>query len=98
MNLETIILLSIFLFLISFSYFLKNNDEFPLLVIIFFAATGLNRYHSVLIGDVNWIKVSYAYSIFSLDDALALEALNLFLLGSFFLIISYFFIIKTIDL
>ncbi len=95
MNLETIILLSIFLFLISFSYFLKNNDEFPLLVFIFFAATGLNRYHSVLIGDVNWIKVSYAYSIFSLDDALALEALNLFLLGSFFLIISYIFYNKN---
>ncbi|MDQ3534202.1 MAG: hypothetical protein M3421_01080, partial [Bacteroidota bacterium] len=86
-----IVFISIFLLLTSLAFYFKRNDEFPLIIIFFFLSTGLNRYYAVTEGLANWVDVKYAYSIFYMDDALALSALNLFLLGTSIFVLSYIF-------
>lgn len=89
MPIDIIEILSVILFFIGIYHYLTQNDEFVLLLMAFYYATGLFRYLAVLRGDSQWAIVAYAYDIFDLNDELALEALNYFLLGTAIFSISY---------
>ncbi|CAN5398457.1 hypothetical protein BH23BAC1_BH23BAC1_21060 [soil metagenome] len=91
MDIEFIKVGSILLTFIVIIYFFKKNDEFLIILAFFFLSTGLNRYSTIIKGDLDWVRVNYAYSIFSLDDTLALEALNLFFWGTITFTLSYVF-------
>lgn len=91
MELEIIHIFTYLLLVIAIIYFFKKNDEFLMIIIFFFCATGLNRYSSILTGESEWVNVNYVISLFRFDDFLAVEALNLFLLGSFLFMFSYMF-------
>lgn len=95
MALESIIAITFILIAISVAYYFRRNDEFALLIVLFFVATGLNRYLTVVSGENEWVNVKYAYSIFYFDDVLALEALNLFLLGTGVFVLCYIMFNKT---
>ncbi|MGB3617744.1 MAG: hypothetical protein WBA12_06465, partial [Catalinimonas sp.] len=72
-------------------YFLLRNDEFPLLLAAFLYLTGLQRYEAVQSGQVKWVRVAYASGVdfFTMNDELAIRALNLFVLGTAVLMIAY---------
>jgi len=91
LGIELITILAGFLILIAFFHFIGNNDEFPFLLPFFFLATGVSRYNAVVSGDAHWVVVKYAKNIFNLNDGLALEALNLFFLGTVLFFFSYLF-------
>lgn len=73
----------------SVYYFLRRNDELPVLVVLFLIATGLMRYGAVISGKSEWVNINYQLAIFNLNDDLALRALDLFLLGTTLFVISY---------
>jgi len=95
-GISLIYVISIMFLAISLFYFFYNDDEFLLLTISFFYLTGLSRYTAVLAKKANWVTVAYAVNFFHLTDSLALIALNMFLLGTCVLSISYIIMRNTV--
>jgi hypothetical protein len=81
---------TMFLGLLSMVLFFIKNDELPILFVLFFYTSGLNRYNLVVSGGDRWVRVAYSKNIFSLTDELGLQALNYFFLGTAVLCVSYF--------
>ena len=79
------------LFIIGIIIFLSKNDEIPLILPLFFLITGLFRYQKVQEGAANWVVVNYTLDIFNLNDKKAQIALQYFLLGTVFFLLSYLF-------
>ena len=95
MTVQLIEILTYLLLAISIFHFLGRNDEFTLLPVLFFIGTGLMRYNAVLSGKSDWVIVAYAFSIFDLNDELALRALRLFFLGTSVFVMSYIIFKKS---
>ncbi len=49
------------LLIIAVIVFLKRNNEFLFLPVIFFLNTGISRYEAVLSGKANWAIVNYTF-------------------------------------
>lgn len=75
--------------LLSMVLFFIKNDELPILFVLFFYTSGLNRYNLVVSGGDRWVRVAYAKNIFNLTNELGLVALNYFFLGTAVMCISY---------
>lgn len=90
MSIETIKLLSYIILFISIIHFFAKNDEFSIMLVIFFMATGIMRYNAVLSGISKWVVVAYAFDIFDLNDEVALRAMNYFFIGTIIFVLSYF--------
>ena len=90
MDIDIIQIVTVLLGVLAMYQFFFRNDEFLILLLLFFIATGLLRYIAVLSGETNWAIVAYAKDIFDLNDELALVALNYFLLGTATFMITYF--------
>lgn len=95
MQADTITVGTMILGLIAMTLFFIKNDEFLVLVVIFFYQSGLNRYNLVMSGYERWVVVAYKKNIFNLTDELGLVALNYFFIGTAVLTISYFIISLT---
>lgn len=80
-----------FLGLFALVVFFIRNDEIPILLVLFFYTSGLQRYTLVTIGAERWVRVAYAKNIFNLTDELGLEALNYFFFGTLIFTCSYSF-------
>jgi len=78
-----------FLGLFAMVVFFIKNDELPMLFVLFFYTSGLQRYTLVTAGAERWVRVAYSKNIFNLNDELGLEALNYFFLGTLVITISY---------
>jgi hypothetical protein len=91
MTVELIETLTILISFIAILYFFVSNDEFPALLIVFFIATGLMRFHAVQNGLSGWVKVAYAFPIFHMSDELAIRSLRLFFLGTVIFSVAYMF-------
>ncbi|HPI11516.1 MAG TPA: O-antigen polymerase [Catalimonadaceae bacterium] len=75
--------------LLSMVLFFIKNDELPILFVLFFYTSGLNRYNLVVSGGDRWVRVAYAKNIFNLTNELGLQALNYFFLGTAMMCVSY---------
>jgi hypothetical protein len=80
-----------FLGLFAVVVFFIRNDEIPVLFVLFFYTSGLQRYTLVTAGANRWVRVAYAKNIFNLTDELGLQALNYFFLGTLSLTLAYSF-------
>ncbi len=80
---------TMFLGLLAMVVFFIKNDEFPILLVLFFYTSGLQRYWLVTAGAERWVKVAYSKNIFNLTNELGLEALNYFFLGTLTLTVAY---------
>jgi len=89
-SIELIILLTLILLVIAFIHFFRCNDEFLLILPLFFLATGISRYYTVINGYAKWVTVKYAVAVFRLSNELALVALNLFFWGTTIFFFSYY--------
>lgn len=78
-----------FLGLLAMVVFFIRNDELPMLLVLFFYTSGLQRYSLVTAGAERWVRVAYSKNIFNLTDELGLEALNYFFLGTMVLTVAY---------
>lgn len=78
-----------FLGLFAMVVFFIKNDELPILFVLFFYTSGLQRYTLVTAGADRWVRVAYAKNIFNLTDELGLQALNYFFLGTLVLTLAY---------
>ncbi|SDL60299.1 oligosaccharide repeat unit polymerase [Catalinimonas alkaloidigena] len=98
MPIEVVEFLVTSLLVLSGLYFFRKNDEFLILLALFLLNTGLYRYEVVQSGVVNWVRVAYSTGVdfFTMTDELALEALNLFLLGTAVMMASYAFFRKQL--
>jgi len=76
--------------MLSMVLFFIKNDELPILFVLFFYTSGLNRYSLVTSGGDRWVRVAYSKNIFNLTDELGLLALNYFFQGTAAIIIAYF--------
>ncbi len=82
---------TMFLGLFATVVFFIKNDELPMLFVLFFYTSGLQRYTLVTIGAERWVRVAYAKNIFNLTDELGLQALNYFFLGTLTITLAYSF-------
>ena len=89
LDIELIELLTLLLAFISVWQYVSRNDEFPMLLVLFFYLTGISRYNAVMSGTSNWAYMAYAYNIFEMNGELAIEALNYFFLGTCVFVLSY---------
>ena len=89
LDIDLIEILTLLLALLGVWQYLNRNDEFPLLLILFFYLTGIARYNAVMSGTSRWAYVAYAYNIFEMNEELAIEALNYFFLGTAVFTITY---------
>ena len=78
-----------FLGLFAMVVFFIKNDEIPILLVLFFYTSGLQRYNLVISGAERWVRVAYSKNIFNLTDELGLEALNYFFLGTLVFTLAY---------
>jgi len=78
-----------FLGLFSVVVFFIRNDELPILFVLFFYTSGLQRYTLVTAGADRWVRVAYSKNIFNLTDELGLQALNYFFLGTLVITLAY---------
>lgn len=87
---STISNLTIVLAIIVAVYVLKSNDEFPLLPLLFFNSSGLQRYF-LTAENKSWTVVAYSkgVSFFTMNIDCANQALNLFFLGTSLFTLSY---------
>jgi hypothetical protein len=76
--------------LLAMVLFFIKNDEIPILFILFFYNSGLNRYNLVVSGGDRWVQVAYSKNIFNLTDELGLRALNYFFYGTLYITLAYF--------
>ncbi len=93
MSISIIEIITFILIFLALRHFLKFNDEFLFLPVLFLYSTGVQRYQAVAEGKADWVRVAYSYNIFTpATDAKAMTALGLFLLGTaiFFLSYKYF--------
>lgn len=92
MSITGITIVTYLLVLFALYMFFKYNDEWIALIVFFFISSGLNRYNAVLDKKSSWVRVAYSKGVnfFKMTDELGLEALNLFLLGTIILSVSYF--------
>jgi hypothetical protein len=81
-----------FLGLFAMVVFFIKNDEIPILLVLFFYNSGLQRYTLVTAGADRWVRVAYSKNIFNLTDELGLEALNYFFQGTAALTLAYSFL------
>ncbi len=70
-------------------HYFRTNDEVLLLILYFYYTAGLNRFMVVQEGLSPYVYVAYAYNIFSMNDELAMIALNHMLLGTGLFTVSY---------
>lgn len=70
--------------------FFRDGEEIPLMIVAFFLLTGIRRYAAVKMGLADWVFVNYTMDIFNLDEEKAHKALNLFFLGTFFFVSSFY--------
>lgn len=89
---STISNLTIVLAIIVAIYVLKTNDEFPILPLLFFNSSGLQRYF-LTAESKTWTIVAYSKGVnfFTMNIDYANQALNLFFLGTVLFILSYIF-------
>lgn len=80
---------TMFLGLFAMVVFFIKNDELPMLFVLFFYTSGLQRYTLVTAGAERWVRVAYAKNIFNLTDELGLQALNYFFLGTLTITLAY---------
>jgi hypothetical protein len=78
-----------FLGLFAVVVFFIRNDEIPVLLVLFFYTSGIQRYTLVTSGAERWVRVAYAKNIFNLTDELGLQALNYFFLGTLVFTLAY---------
>lgn len=93
MNIAAITFVTFLLVLFALYVFLKYEDEWIAILVFFFISSGLNRYNVVMEKKSSWVRVAYSRGVdfFKMTDELGLEALNLFLLGTIMLSVSYFY-------
>ncbi len=92
MSIGLIEIITYILIILALRHFLRFNDEFLFLPVLFFYATGLQRYEAVSSGATHWVSVAYSYNIFTpMTDAKAIYALTLFLTGTLIFIFSYIY-------
>lgn len=89
LDLESIQIIFGFLVFIGLAHYVKTNDEALLLVLYFYYTAGLNRFMVVQEGLSPYVYVAYAYNIFSMNDELAMIALNHMLFGTGLIVLSY---------
>ena len=89
LDFETIEFLTYILAGIGVVQYFRKTDEFVLLLVAFFYMTGIMRYQAVMSGQSEWVQVNYAINIFHMDNELAIQALNLFFMGTFVFSICY---------
>lgn len=70
-------------------FFLLKNDEFLVFVLLFFYSAALSRYELILDKKAKYVFVAYAKNIFTMNDTLGLEALNLMFLGTVIFSLTY---------
>jgi len=80
---------TMFLGLFAMVLFFIKNDEMPILFVLFFYTSGIQRYNLVKAGASRWVVVAYSKNIFNLNDELGLQALNYFFLGTLVITLSY---------
>ncbi len=97
MSLGLIIALTYILIFLALRHFIRFNDEFLFLPVMFFYATGLQRYEAVTSGNTHWVRVAYSYNIFTpMTDEKAMTALGLFMTGTIIFILSYIYYNKKL--
>jgi hypothetical protein len=92
MNTQVIVFLLIILFIIACFHFIKNNDELPLILVIFNLLV-LTRLFALEAGDVDWVAFDYGI-IFDFDMEQAYIVSQLIFLGTAVLFISYLIFYK----
>jgi hypothetical protein len=80
---------TMFLGLFAMVLFFIKNDELPILFVLFFYTSGIQRYSLVKVGASRWVAVAYSKNIFNLNDELGLQALNYFFLGTLVITLCY---------
>lgn len=79
-----------FLCLVALGIYFRFGDEILFVIVAFLYSGGINRYNLVMSDEkLTWVRVAYARNIFNLTDELALEALNLYTLGTFVIVVSF---------
>nr|WP_319397837.1 hypothetical protein [uncultured Carboxylicivirga sp.] len=92
MSITLIEILTYILILLAFVHFIKYNDEFLFLPVLFFWSTGIQRYEAVLDGKADWVRVAYSFNIFTpMTNEKAMIALSLFFMGTVIFFFSYRF-------
>ncbi|WP_053976065.1 hypothetical protein [Mangrovimonas xylaniphaga] len=86
---ESLNILSILLLIYGGWYYLKNNDEIPVILALFNYSISISRFDLIQSGVIEYVRVNYTYNIFNLNDAKAIEAMNYILLGTFTLMLCY---------
>jgi len=78
------------LLILAFMHYMKYNDEFLFLPVLFFFLTGITRFKAVSDGKADWVSVAYTRNIFTeMTFEKALFALGLFFLGTMVFSLSY---------
>ncbi len=90
MSISLIEILTYFLILMALRHFIRYNDEFLFLPLLFFFSTGIERYNAVVNGKAEWVNVAYNFNIFTpVTNDKAMWALQLFFGGTAIFVISY---------
>jgi hypothetical protein len=92
MSTQIIVFLLIILFIIGIIHFIKNNDELPIILIIFNLLV-LTRLFALEAGDVDWVAFDYGI-IFDFDMEQAYTVSQLIFLGTFILFTFYLIFYK----
>jgi hypothetical protein len=92
MSTQIIVFLLIILFIIGCFHFIRNNDELPLILVIFNLLV-LTRLFALEAGDVDWVAFDYGI-IFDFDMEQAYTVSQLIFLGTSVLFIFYLIFYK----
>jgi hypothetical protein len=89
LSFQVLNILSITLLILSVFYYLRKNDEIPLILAMFYYAIAIVRYSLIQSGVVDYVVVNYAFDIFNLNDESANLAMSYMALGTTVFILFY---------
>lgn len=89
LNFETVNIIDIVLVLLGVYLYMKQNDEFPLILAIFNYSICISRYKLIQEGVIDYVRVNYEFNIFHLDDEKAIIAMNYIMLGTICFFVFY---------
>ncbi len=80
---------ALLLLVIGVRYYLRKNDEIPLILALFYYTTAISRYSLIQEGVLDYVVVNYTFDIFDLNDESAIAAMNYMFLGTVVLSLFY---------
>ncbi|MDP5081565.1 MAG: hypothetical protein NWP87_02835, partial [Winogradskyella sp.] len=82
-------ILSFALLILGLFYYLRKNDEIPLILALFYYSVAISRFGLIQAGIIEYVVVNYSFDIFNLNDDSAILAMNYMGLGTVVFILCY---------